>query len=1176
MATWSDGDFKRSVCGKYSGGVTKSCPSYTWKFPGDGNIIKCTDNNKIYRFNNGDKKLYLIDDTNIRNQYGITSFWGANGGNSDCRDGNWGSQTTEANRLIFKPTTPVTFAPEGQSVKCYERDQNGVYRWTNGKLLGYPKPEVASTWDSNWGANYKGYDCGSIQPSGSMENKPTDGKTIKCGNDLYKYAYNENKLYKYENQAIAQQYGGTLPTTSSNCDQYINTGNVFNWWQTMPDNVPEGQLLKCMDKGGGVYRWTNGKLILVPNPEVASTWDSNWMNNYKAYNCGSKPISSGVMESKINTDGKTIKCGNEFYRHNLAENKLYKYENQAIAQQYGGTLPTTSNNCELYINSGNVFNSWQTMPDNVPEGQLLKCMDKNAGTVYRWTNGKLIGVPNPEVASTWDSNWMNNYKAYNCGSKPIATGVLETRPSDGVPIRCTGSKIYKYDKANNSISFFPNISTFKQYNPNWNETANPIIDRNCEQYVLNQTGFTSTTRLSRSATDGESVVCNESNVNSASANIYRYNKTKDALFSYNNNTIATGWNPNWMNYKSYTCDSRYNSNTANLPQKPANNEVIKCENVDGFHLYNAEQNTISRYATVADLMAKNPNAINSTNPKTINCSYFVKWPLEDYDVLSCNEAHNIYPTDFYYYKSGSGNNKGTVTKYANQNDAAQKELLKGWVGSNPYTYYNCNVSFNIANSTETIPNKSDIIKCNNKTDVKSYSKVNVNGQNLPAINPVNSSSQYFKFNSGNSKFERYGNDSILSSYDLNTAKTMSDCYMLNKTDSDTAIVYNNPPNKKIIQCTNQINNPFPYYLYDSSKNILNPFPARNVAERYDPSYITNAANYNCSYINASFGLPLNYSPPGAGSVINCSNEASNTYPKYFYDGNTSRLNKYQNSHVFNSWNIQEPPNNTYDCNYLPIQKGPDKGYKQPLDGSNINCSNKTDVPFPYYKYNSSSNILSRYKDITALFTWSPDNANINTSTITGIPSLDCRYLTNVSFSNTLIENRALANSTDIYCSDKNNVPPQLYKYSDQLIRPYTKDTIASWNASVQNVTNCNQFIEGPPMYNKSMEDNYSFTMNPFLKINRNDTISYFMLDNTNGECNSMPQNYSLLTNSPTDYDKYYSRDKYVELYSDDTCTTRASNDANVSYNKNSSFNVGTLKYSEGQNSLYYKLTTKNR
>lgn len=1098
--------------------VTYSC----WNWPGDGNIVKCTDNNKVYRFNNGDKRLYLIDDPNIRDQYGITTFWRENGGNSNCIDGNWGSQTSAGNRPIFKPTTSIDVAPEGATVKCYDKNPDDIYRWTNNKLIKYPSEQVS----------------------------------------------------------------------------------------------------------------------------VVDSWDTNW-RNYKAYDCGTKTISAGTMQTKP-TDGATIKCLDDknYYRYVLSENKLYKYENETIATQYGGTLPIIESNCDQYQSSRGSFTTWQTLTNTEADDKSVRCYDKGTGTdLYRWTNGTLIKYPNDTVARSWDNAW-NNYKGYNCGTVPISTQEMQTKPPDETAIKCTddGNKLYKYNASNNTLSFYPNVSTFKQYNPTWN---GEILDRNCQQYSKTKGTFTATIPFINTATEGESVACNQNNVNTSSTNIYRYIKSNDLLSSYNSSdTIGLSWNTNWKNYNSYTCDTKYTQNVNNLVKKHISNDVIQCDHDNGWYVYTPEDNSITKYPSRAVIQQYIPTYDGQTSTRE-NCSSYkinnnllgqlmpadnttvrfngetsyhifkdgkthqypntsiallndpdyastgntprnildkqltnigapVKWPLQNYDIVSCNTTSGYNSTDIYSYKAGTGTDPGTITKYPGQNVPSEKTKMNTWISNLPVNpYYNCDKVFRetTMNSNVPYPTKTDLIQCLNRTDENTYRNYNVSGNYSGNRPPVNSSSKYFKLNQNTNKFERYGNEDVVKTYYPNyttVAKSFDDCYMLNREMEDTVIMYPEPKDKTIIKCTNQEQSSFPYYKYDSSNKSLNKYPISGVAERLDPSYLSRAVNYNCSYLSLTNpGTVFNYSVPNGGTIINCSNEPKSTFPYYQYDNSLNQLRKFPTEHVLKTWYNSYQPQ-SYDCSYLPVNKGVNFSYKV-ADGSTINCSNKNNESFPYYKFNSGTQSLNRYKDITSLFTWAPWNTNLTTNSIVNVSTLDCNYISQQYGS--VIDNKPISDNTFITCSNDNN--NKLYAYSNMLIRPFNDSTIVSWNASVQNVANCDSFTKGPPLYEKNMENLHSYMNSPFLETNRNGEKSYFILNNNDNSCNPIPNNYNPVTNNSTDSDKFYSRDKFIQLFTDDRCTNIANNNSAVSYSTVNNFKVGTLKYVSGQNSDYYKLTTLN-
>jgi hypothetical protein len=1221
--------------------------------PANNETVKSSDG-KYYRYNSAENKLYKYETSATAQQYG---------GNLPTTDKNLDMFVSPT--LDFVPTQLVeTNANEGDAVRCTSKDTANVYRWTNAKLLKYPSPDVAGSWDSNW-SNFKSYNCDNKWPvSETMESRPSEGTVLKCSdnNKYYKYDRQGNTIVLYDNAAILSQYNVTTnpPSNTVNCNQF-KSRDVFTPTQAL-STATEGQALKCLNKDQNtVFRYTGGKLMRYPSESIAGSWDSNWLN-YKAYDCGNT-VSSGDMQAR-GGDGVTIKCSDVsgvYYRYNTNDNNLLEYETNTVATQYGGTLPSPSIDCNQYNIQRSKFadatskistiDTTSTIdPSKISNGQTVRCSDAS-GVYYRYNSDYdvLLKYPDSAIANSWNPNYLSDYRLYNCTGKD-RTNNMDSKPADGSAIKCTDdSKLYKYNATTNSLSFYPNASTFKQYNPTWNNT---IMEKNCKQYTKTRGKFTATSPLTTSANEGESVACNETNVDTASNNIYRYIKSNNVISSYNNDDkIGSSWNSNWRNYNSYLCSTNYTQNVTTLPIKHKSNDVIQCDDTNKWYVYTSEDNSITNYPSRTVIRQYFPNydgetftrencnsyKLNSTinlqqtpvdnttirfqgepdyhiykdskthkypntdiaklnDPDYVNTGNIprntldksltnigepVKWPLDNYDIINCNTVGNYNADDIYAFKKSSNQNEvGTITKYPAQNIPSQKAILTDWIGNTTNKYYNCGTVFGkTETSTDTaIPTKSDLIRCDNRTDTKSYTTYNVNGTSSTNRNAVNSSSKYFKYNPNTDKLERYGNEDVLKSYYpnyLTTAKPFSDCYMLNRKEDDTVIMYPDPSNNKIIKCTNQSDGDFPYYKYDSANKKLNKYPVQNVAERVDSSYLTNVTNYNCSYINLNGpGSNINYLAPQGGTIVNCSNEAPSTFPYYYTDSSSNKLKKYPTEHVLKSWYSSYTPQ-SYDCKYVPVEKGTDMTYKPPLDATTINCSNKKSEDFPYYKYNAPNQSLNRYKDLTSLFTWAPWNTNLDTNSVVNVSSYDCNYLSQQYGS--VIDNKPVSDNAYIYCSNETNTGgnQQLYVYNNLLIRPLNASAISSWNVSVQNVANCGTFTKGPPLYEYNMENLHSYMNDPFLEINRGGAKNYFVLNNLDNSCNLIPNNYTNLTNTQGDYDKYYSKDKYVQLYTDDACTVKASNNSTVEYSKVNNFNVGTLKYNSGQNAKYYKLTTSN-
>jgi hypothetical protein len=339
-------------CGRNKvGNTVRAChtPKTCWHWPSDGNLVRCTDDNKVYKYIDSEKKLYLLDDQNFTNNY--NRFWAGNGGKSDCNDSNWGSNNSQPNR---KPFSDITTVPDGTTVRCFENDSKVFYRWINGTLMTFPNESVATSWDKNW-KNSKTYKCNFMQPAGTMANAIPDGTILKCDDtrdNLYRYDAKTNKVVYYPKMtdAILRQYnnysGSTWNSTmfqTQNCLQYSSDRpNLKETLQPLTPDVADGTPMVCYNQDGdNIYRYTKGNdsLSQYANPETANTWDTNY-TNHKMYECSR--IWQNNSGSKFNlipckpSDGTIVKCSedNKLYRYAATANSLLLYETPAIAKQY--------------------------------------------------------------------------------------------------------------------------------------------------------------------------------------------------------------------------------------------------------------------------------------------------------------------------------------------------------------------------------------------------------------------------------------------------------------------------------------------------------------------------------------------------------------------------------------------------------------------------------------------------------------------------------------------------------------------------------------------------------------------------------------------------------------------------------------------------------------------------
>lgn len=1054
---------------------------------------------------------------------------------------------------------------------------------------------------------------------------PTGGETCTEWNYVGNCKISCTKTTCKTKRANTQTYDFKIvaPGTTLN-----TTSNDSNRTQT----PAEGKTVKCINDNR-TFRYNSERDMLMnyPNDAIRNTWTSE--NNDGFYNCnnnsgytrGTSYTTNTFNMAAKPTNDSVVKCSNDnmYYKYNENENKVYKFAttndaNQHISANIQQTIIQTNE-----IDIGNSTSMFQNIPrydsSKVPAYTFyFECCIEKSYSGWRnimnhsndandainknsrrpavfISNGNQIYVVHGNDGND-DANMLSSFRItparwFRCCIIVNRKSLFTYFSNDGEPLNrdttYTSSHNFNwgtpsntnwrwniygntrpngYIKIRNAV-FWPYAMALdhpQTFVPTNNITSASTVD--CRQY-------------SKKPSNNSVVKCTN-----LGNKYYVYNSANNSLTNYPSKTVIKQYINSYVDGSETVeeCDM-YKINTSTMPQLlPQDNMTVKFDGETDYYIY--KDSKVHRYPNTSIALLNDPNYIsNSNDPKNIldrtatSASMIgtdVKWPLANYDVISCNTKTGYSSSDYYYYNDTSG----TITKYPTQSSQSEKTLLQNWLQDwgepqMPNPYYNCDTVFGSVNPTSSniIPQKIDLIKCENRTDTKTYTKYNVGGiiyQNQPA---KNSSCKYFKYNQTTKKFDRYADDDVARFYhpDLNVAKIITDCNILNRNSDDTIILYPDPTNNTIIKCTNETTVPFPYYKYDSTNKKLNKYPVQNVAERVDPSYLSNKRDYNCNFLKLDNpnGV-INYPTPPAQTIVKCSNEPDSSYPYYLYNNQTNKLDKYPTEDVLNSWYTPPYQSETYNCSYLPIEKGFDLSYNPPLNGTTIKCSENQSEPFPYYRYNDQ--ILSKYKDITALFTWAKDKVSNNN--VVNVRPYNCNYLTHQA--GTIIDNKTNTDNMNIYCSNDPQYQSQtqtLYKYNDSLLRPYNASTIITWNADVDTVANCQSYLTGTPLYDISMETLHSFTTDPFLKISRGGNISYFVLNNQDNSCNLIPNNYTPLTND-TDYDKYYSIDKEVSLFTNGDCTIEANNNSNITKTTEKNYKVGTLRYKDDQNSTYYKLS----
>ena len=139
--------------------------------------------------------------------------------------------------LVYIYKSNVANVKKGDSVGCNSGTEppgmpGGVYRYSGDNTLQYyPTPEIASSWNPNWGSSVN-IDC----------------STYKLGDNATKF------------NAASLKNGDAVGCASG---------------KELPNGVQ-----------GGIYRYVDDNVLRwYPNPEIASAWDPNWSSRIKWSDC---------------------------------------------------------------------------------------------------------------------------------------------------------------------------------------------------------------------------------------------------------------------------------------------------------------------------------------------------------------------------------------------------------------------------------------------------------------------------------------------------------------------------------------------------------------------------------------------------------------------------------------------------------------------------------------------------------------------------------------------------------------------------------------------------------------------------------------------------------------------------------------------------------------------------
>jgi hypothetical protein len=136
--------------------------------------------------------------------------------------------------------TAVANLPVGTSIQCTAGATVGAFYRYQGynTIAGYPTPQIAASWNPNWGSNASSIDCTGLTiapnlamnpaaastPASSSTNAATSTGTLPVATNSYSGVVTAGQTIPL-NYAVSCSAGDPLPTTSGNVNIYRLTGD---------------------------------------------------------------------------------------------------------------------------------------------------------------------------------------------------------------------------------------------------------------------------------------------------------------------------------------------------------------------------------------------------------------------------------------------------------------------------------------------------------------------------------------------------------------------------------------------------------------------------------------------------------------------------------------------------------------------------------------------------------------------------------------------------------------------------------------------------------------------------------------------------------------------------------------------------------------------------------------
>lgn len=562
----------------------------------DGQTVRCDSSSQLYRFSGGGIRPYPSQQ--------IAASWDPTWYNAVLIDCTylWRGPEMFLNGIATRPNLP-----EGQAVKC-DPQQQAVYRYASGQLRWYPNPVVATSWDANWNWNTTMVNCSVFSRGPNMEFKQPfvpDGQAVKCDNGPNIYRFMNGSIRWYPDPSIAaswdQQWANPILLNCSSFSQ----GPAMPPRLPPPTGLPEGYAVKCDPSSPNVFRLTGGEVRWYPDPIIATSWDPEWQH-FATIDCTFHGLTRGKdMEFRQPSliDGQAVKCdtGPNIYRYTNGTIRWYPDPPTAASWDANWASPIFIDCSRLRKDAD--MSMKLLSPAGLPEGQAIKC-DEKRPEVYRMTGGQRRWYPNPDIASSWDSNWYH-FVTVDCSGLPQGMDMDYKMPivAEGQAVKCdAGPDIFRY--TNGALCWYPDPSIAESWDAKW---ASPIfvdcsrIPRGPEMAMK----LPSPVGLP----EGQAIQCDLN-----AEDVYRLASGQRRL--YPSPVVAASWDEDWYNFIAVDCSALPRGSDMPFKQPEiGDGQAVKC--VTGPNIFRYTNGTIRLYPNPLIAASWDPNWFD---PIYVDCS----------------------------------------------------------------------------------------------------------------------------------------------------------------------------------------------------------------------------------------------------------------------------------------------------------------------------------------------------------------------------------------------------------------------------------------------------------------------------------------------------------------------------------------------------------------------------